>query len=50
MDVLIVGMKISEGQPYLAIHSIKTNDVEVNLDYKSFSTEELKQKLKDLNK
>ncbi len=50
VDVFIVGMKISEGQPYLAIHAIKTNDLEVNLDYKSYSTEELKQKLKDLDK
>ena len=50
VDVLIVGMKISEGQPYLAVHAMKTNDLEVNLDYKSFSTEELKLKLKELDK
>jgi OmpA family len=45
----VVGMKIENGQSYLSLHSITTDDMKVTLDYKPMSSSEIKEKLKLLD-
>jgi hypothetical protein len=50
LDAYVVGMKIENGKPYLAINTITTADMKVNLDFKQLSPEDIKQQLKMLDK
>ena len=46
----IVGMKINDGQPYLALLDTNSSATDIKLDYKPVTLEEIKQQLKSLDK
>ncbi len=46
----LVGMKILDGQPYLSISNIRSANQVYKFDFKPYTTEEIKEQLKGLNK
>ena len=46
----MVGMRINEGQPYLALLNTNSSATNIKLDYKPVTLEEIKQQLKALDK
>ena len=48
-NAVIIGMKIENGQPYLALKPITTANMSVDLDFKAVSAEDIKEQLKTLD-
>jgi hypothetical protein len=48
-NAFVVAMKIENGQPYMSFHSVRTANMEVDLDFKLVTAAEIKEKLKLLD-